>query len=327
MVLEMADAAPILLLLASLQSWPESASAMIVLFPANPTQPRLPDSDYRAEWDAALALGHRTAAVDHDELVRGNLGRALRFLPESADDPILLYRGWMMRAAEYSALVAAVRERGFEPITSPEAYRICHHLPDGYPFIESATAPSIWIDVAEALPGGSPDWTAIRATAAKLGPGPAIIKDWVKSQKHAWSTACFISDATDAEAVRRIAGKFLELQGDMLVGGLVFRRFIRLLQRGVHPRSGMPLGAEMRSFWVRGQPVALSDYWSDAPARARPDLAGFSMVAATIPSPFFTMDLAQAEDGHWFIMELGDGQVAGLPDGVRPQVLFSALGQ
>ena len=42
-------------------------------------------------------------------------------------------------------------------------------------------------------------------------------------------------------------------------------------------------------------------------------------------SPFFTMDLAQAEDGHWFIMEIGDGQVAGLPDGIPPQVLFSAL--
>lgn len=39
---------------------------MLVLFPSNPTQPRLPDSDYRAEWDAALALGLRAASVDHD---------------------------------------------------------------------------------------------------------------------------------------------------------------------------------------------------------------------------------------------------------------------
>lgn len=300
---------------------------MLLLFPSNPTQPRLPDSDYRAEWDAALALGLRTASVDHDELVRGNLDRALRFLPDSDGDPILLYRGWMMRAESYAALSAAVRSRGFEPITSPEAYRICHHLPDSYPFIEVATAASTWIEVAQALPGGSPDWVAICATAAKLGPGPAIIKDWVKSQKHAWSTACFISDATNAEAVQRIAEKFLELQGEMLVGGLVFRRFVRLLQRGIHPRSGMPLGAEVRSFWVRGQPVVLTDYWSEAPVGSRPDLADFSRVAAAIPSPFFTMDLAQAEDGHWFIMELGDGQVAGLPDGVPPQDIFTALRQ
>lgn len=298
---------------------------MIVLFPSNPTQPRLPDDDYRTEWDAALALGLRTASVDHDEMIRGNIGRALRFLPDLAGDPVLLYRGWMMRTEAYSAYIAAVRERGYEPITSSEAYRTCHHLPDSYPFIEEVTAASTWIEIAQALPGGSPDWTAICTAAAKLGPGPAIIKDWVKSQKHAWSTACFIPDVWDAEAVRRIAGRFIELQGEMLVGGLVFRRFVPLLQRGVHPRSGMPLGAEVRSFWVHGRPVAMTDYWAEAPVGARPDLATFAGVAATIPSPFFTMDLAQAEDGHWFIMELGDGQVAGLPEGVRPETLLSSF--
>jgi hypothetical protein len=298
---------------------------VLALFPSNPTQPRLPDDDYRAEWDAALALGLRSAPVDHDELVHGNIGRALRFLPDPAGDPVLLYRGWMLRTEAYTAFVAAVRERGFEPVTSPQSYRTCHHLPDSYPFIEAVTAASAWIDVAQALPGGSPDWDAICAAAAKLGPGPAIIKDWVKSQKHAWSTACFIPDVMDAEAVRRIAGKFIELQGESLVGGLVFRRFVRLLPRGVHPRSGMPLGAEVRSFWVHGRPVVVTDYWAEAPVGSRPDLSAFSGVAALIQSPFFTMDLAQAEDGRWFIMELGDGQVAGLPDGVLPQVLFSAF--
>jgi hypothetical protein len=298
---------------------------MIVLFPSNPIQPRLPDGDYRTEWDAALTLGFRTGVVDHDELVSGNLGRALRFLPEQGGDPILLYRGWMMRAEAYAAFIAAVRDLGFNPITSPDAYRICHHLPANFSLIETATPPSVWIEVAHALPNGAPDWHAICGVAAKLGPGPAIIKDWVKSQKHAWATACFISDVSDPVDVQRTAGRFIELQGDMLVGGLVFRRYVRLLQRSVHPRSGMPLGAEARSFWVRGRPIAISDYWSEAPVGARPDLAQFSEIAASIPSPFFTMDLAQAEDGHWFIMELGDGQVAGLPAGILPQVLFTAL--
>jgi len=288
-------------------------------------QPRLPDVDYCAEWDAALTLGFRTEVVDHDELVSGNMGRALRFLPELGGDPILLYSGWMMRAEAYAVFIAAIREQGFEPITSPEAFRICHHLPASFPFIEAATPPSVWIDIAHALPNGAPDWHAICGVAAKLGSGPAIIKDWVKSQKHAWSTACFIPDVSDPVAVQRIAEEFIELQGDMLVGGLVFRRFVRLLQCGVHPRSGMPLGAEVRSFWCRGRPIVMSDYWSEAPVKARPDLAEFSGIAARIPSPFFTMDLAQAEDGHWFIMEIGDGQVAGLPDGIPPQVLFSAL--
>ncbi len=118
--------------------------------------------------------------------------------------------------------------------------------------------------------------------------------------------------------MQRITERFLELQGEMLVGGLVFRRFVRLLQR-------MPLGAEVRSFWVRGRAVVLSDYWAEAPVGNIPDLAAFSLIAANNPSPFFTMDLAQAEDGHWFIMELGDGQVAGLPDGIHPESLFQSF--
>jgi hypothetical protein len=87
----------------------------------------------------------------------------------------------------------------------------------------------------------------------------------------------------------------------------------------------MPLGAEVRSFWVRGRPVAVSDYWVEAPVGARPDLATLAGIAATNPSPFFTMDLALVEDGHWFIMEHGDGQVAGLPDGVLLQILLAAI--
>ncbi|MBA3936233.1 MAG: ATP-grasp domain-containing protein [Planctomycetes bacterium] len=299
--------------------------AMLVLFPNDSRQPRSPDSDYRAEWDACLALGFRTAVVDHDELLRGDAIRALRFLPGPDGDPGVLYRGWMMRVEVYGAFTAALRERGFEQVTSPDSYRICHHLPDSYPFIETMTAPSTWIEAALALPGGSPDWGAITSAAAQLGPGPAIIKDWVKSQKHAWSTACYIPNANDPDAVKQISARFLELQGEMLVGGLVFRRFVPLLQRGIHPRSGMPLGAEVRSFWVRGRAVVLSDYWAEAPVGTLPDLAEFSPIAAKIPSPFFTMDLAQAQDGHWFIMELGDGQVAGLPDGVRPESLFRSL--
>ena len=31
-------------------------------------------------------------------------------------------------------------------------------------------------------------------------------------------------------------------------------------------------------------------------------------------SNFLTMDVAQKKDGNWIIMELGDGQVSGLPD-------------
>jgi hypothetical protein len=37
------------------------------------------------------------------------------------------------------------------------------------------------------------------------------------------------------------------------------------------------------------------------------------------------MDIAQKEDGDWIIVELGDGQVSGLHEGVDLQELYSKL--
>jgi hypothetical protein len=42
-------------------------------------------------------------------------------------------------------------------------------------------------------------------------------------------------------------------------------------------------------------------------------------------SRFFTMDLARRRDGEWVIIELGDGQVAGLPSGSDAEGIYEAL--
>ena len=40
---------------------------------------------------------------------------------------------------------------------------------------------------------------------------------------------------------------------------------------------------------------------------------------------FFTMDIAERADGSWMIIELGDGQVAGLPERLLPVDFYRAL--
>lgn len=37
------------------------------------------------------------------------------------------------------------------------------------------------------------------------------------------------------------------------------------------------------------------------------------------------MDIVQKKTGEWIIMELGDGQVAGLPDNANKKEFYSAL--
>ena len=77
----------------------------------------------------------------------------------------------------------------------------------------------------------------------------------------------------------------------------------------------MPLTKEFRIVFVNKQLVSIFDYWDEGEyGETKPNLESFKEIAKTIESNFFTMDVAKKENGGWIIMELGDGQVAGLPD-------------
>jgi hypothetical protein len=77
----------------------------------------------------------------------------------------------------------------------------------------------------------------------------------------------------------------------------------------------MPLTREFRLFFLKGKLIYASQYWEEgdySKAVLPKDL--FIDVAKNVKSNFFTMDIAQKTDGSWLIVELGDAQVAGLPD-------------
>ena len=138
--------------------------------------------------------------------------------------------------------------------------------------------------------------------------------------------ACFIPSARDADAVRRVATNFVELQSDNLTGGLVFREFVELEPLTTHSKSGMPLTREFRIFFLDGRPLVTAEYWEEGEYGGELPPAGiFSDVAAQVHSRFFTMDVARRSDGRWIIMELGDAQVAGLPERLDPQQFYLEL--
>lgn len=51
----------------------------------------------------------------------------------------------------------------------------------------------------------------------------------------------------------------------------------------------------------------------------------FEPILPTIKSNFFTMDIAKRKNGGWIIVELGDGQVAGLPDNADKAAFYAAM--
>lgn len=283
----------------------------ILLTCADPLEPKKADPAFRAEVEAARAAGFAIAQLDHDELDRRIDPAALRRARLGEGGPAV-YRGWMLRSEAYARLFEALVERGVTLLTAPAAYEACHHAPGSYPALAPWMPRTAWLPLERI-----DDTAALRATLAPFGSSPVILKDWVKSQASGyWDEACFIPDASDAARVDAVIARFRALQGESLEGGLVFKAYVPL----------RPLGGpahEHRAFIVRGQVVGC---WprSEGPSPSPPsDL--LAAIAAAVPSPFASADLAQDSDGRWWLLEVGDGGVSGLPDPQAATPLFAAL--
>ncbi|MFJ7067971.1 ATP-grasp domain-containing protein [Streptomyces sp. NPDC101115] len=286
---------------------------MLVL-PSDPLRPRRPDPHFAAEARHAGELGAGHAVVDHDALLAGDAREAVRRVP--AGPGTLWYRGWMLPPTAYAAMEAALADRGRTLLTSSRAYARAHELPGWYATFSGLTPPSTWI------PGtGMPRDAALAAAAAGLGGhGPAVVKDYVKSRKHEWAQACFVPDLADAAGLRRVVGRFVELQGGFLAGGVVLRRFERYV-RDAHGRA-----EEARVWWLDGRPVLVGPHPDTPLVRPAPDLSAVRPLVRALGCRFVATDLARlADTGAWQVVEVGDGQVSDLPRGTDAAGLFAAL--
>lgn len=302
---------------------------MRIIFCSDYWNPRTPDPAYEAEVAAAQQAGLEFSLLNFEALVeQHNARRAVRGIEPANEQETALYRGWMLKPEIYTQLYEALAEKGLALLNTPAGYRHCHYLPESYPLIAHQTPLTTW------LPAG-PDvsldevMTALRLFGAKA----VIVKDYVKSRKHEWLEACYIPSAAERETVERVVRRFLQLQGEDLNVGLVFREFVEFEPLTTHSRSGMPLTREYRLFVLDGRIMLTVPYWEegdyDCPDADQLPLDHLGDLARQVQSRFFTMDVARRVDGTWNIVELGDGQVAGLPARADTtefyQTLFSHL--
>jgi hypothetical protein len=72
--------------------------------------------------------------------------------------------------------------------------------------------------------------------------------------------------------------------------------------------------------------LCTAEYWEEGDyGDERPPIDLFADRIAQIESRFFTIDLARKRNGEWIVMELGDAQVAGLPERLRADDFYRAL--
>jgi hypothetical protein len=293
-----------------------------VIYCEDPLKANQPDEAFSAEFNAAALAGLHSGLISYEILVNDrDPVQAVCRIQNCRPEELGVYRGWMLRPEEYARLYVTLIDRGIRLINTPEQYRHCHYLPESCTIIEGFTPQSVWLEKATGF-----GLEGIMETLRPLGDKPVIVKDFVKSQKHYWNEACYIPSAANREAVERVVNRFLDLQGDSLNESLVFREFIEFEPVGVHSRSGMPLSRELRVFVLDGEPLFSTRYWEEGDYDdTLPAVDSFRDVMRAVRSRFFTMDVAKRLTGAWMIVELGDGQVSGLPETADVSGFYDAL--
>ncbi|MEV7870753.1 ATP-grasp domain-containing protein [Streptomyces sp. NPDC088124] len=289
------------------------------LFCADPLRTVRTDPVFAAEAALARSPDSAFALLDHDALLSGDTAGALAGVRRGSGP--YWYRGWMMPPASYEELARGMEVRGCRLLTDPGSYRRAHELPGWYVEFADLTPRSVWQERPPAEPPGRAELAAL---AAPLGPGPGIVKDYVKSRKDRWDEACFIPELTDHERLIAVVDRFFALQEDSLAGGVVLRAY-----------EPFTPGGEARVWWVDGVPVLTTPH-PDTPGHL-PDLesarGAATVLAAVAPAVralgcrFLTTDLALRKDGVWRVVEVGDGQVSGAPAGADLTDLFTALAE
>lgn len=253
-----------------------------ILFPSDALNPARVDEHFASQATASQSY----ALVDMDALRSGD--KAFRRL----EPGIAIYRGWMLTVADYALLEESLKKYDVRLVTSTKDYLKAHHFTGWYDTFQHLTPQSAYID-----PTGDIESEVARVISA-LGTGPYIVKDYVKSQKHAWDTACYAAGPARLPGIVR---EFIRLQDDWLVGQVVVRQFEEFT------------GAEARVWWVDGEVVVITAHPDTPDLTPEPILEGVREAVQALGCLFVTTDLAQRLDGSWRVIEVGDGQVSDFP--------------
>lgn len=283
--------------------------------------PKEVDYMYAEEFDSAKKNLFPVSLLSFEEIKKGNIQLAIKRVRISEEIIEGIYRGWMLKPVQYQQLYDGLLEKNIKLVNSPAQYKFCHYFPESYELIKDYTPKSTFKTL-----DGKFNLEEFKNELGIFGNKAIVIKDYVKSQKHYWKEACYIPDASDKEQVNSVVAKFIELQDVDFNEGLVFREFIELEELTNHSESGMPLTKEFRVFVRNKKVMTTYKYWDEGDYKdVEPLLERFEEIIQEIDSNFFTMDIAKKKDGDWIIVELGDGQVAGLPDNADKDEFYKQL--
>lgn len=293
-----------------------------ILFCESPLEPNKVDPDFQEEFLCAQQNNFSAIIFNYEDLTNTErFDQATKKIKPAVDVTPLIYRGWMLTPEQYSKLFNSLLLKNYRLVNTVREYQNCHYLPDSLKFIAGKSPQTIY---EKFIDSNSIDGLIEKAKIFQTR--AVIIKDYVKSEKHHWETACFVQNAADSLKLKETINNLLQLRGKYLNEGIVIREFVELKNLTRHSISGMPLTEEYRLFFLNKKLIGIYDYWEEGEyTSALPSTIQFEDIAKHIESNFFSMDIARRENGEFLIIELGDGQVSGLPDRLSKNAFYEKL--
>jgi hypothetical protein len=142
--------------------------------------------------------------------------------------------------------------------------------------------------------------------------GPFVVKGKTSSKKWQWKSHMF---AKTKAAALKLAERLKE-DAEIARQGVVYREYVPLRTFGLGNEE-MPFTNEWRFYYLGDQRLAQAFYWSvsdySPQAAITPEAIALGDRIASIAArfvTFFSLDLAETEDGRWILIEINDGQTA-----------------
>jgi hypothetical protein len=145
-------------------------------------------------------------------------------------------------------------------------------------------------------------------------PFPMFVRGAVKSNKDQGWAACVAHDHAELAGI----AERLMARAPRSRGKIIGRRLVKFRTVAVD-RQSFPISREYRVFVHRDAMLAYGFYWDEyqdavVPNAAEEHTIGTLSIEAArrLGTPFVAVDVGQLENGDWIVIEVSDGQFAGL---------------
>lgn len=175
-------------------------------------------------------------------------------------------------------------------------------------------------------------WERLDMVPRKYHQSPFVVKGKTNSRKQQWNSKMFANNFVQASSIAA------ELMCDGLIGqqGIVIRKFepLETFEVGI---NGLPFTNEWRVFFLDEKPISWGYYWGACEQEGKISQArsGFEKEGLLCAQecakrihqrlPFSAIDVARTKSGRWMVVEVNDGQQAGLNGTIEAQQFYENL--